>query len=594
MSNKSHELGNEKSPVDTEFSVDFSERQSVEVRDRFYHRIVDSFKRAEHEDEAVQKDLENAEVESATVTRDHLPKTKLKTTIQPRHTVMMSLGTGIGTGLLVANGKSLYYGGPGGLVIGYALVSIISYLMMQALGELTLAYPTLPGNFSAFQAMFISPAWGFATVYIGLIQWATVLPLEMITASMTIQYWTTSVSPDVWVVIIYVFLLCIHYYGSGRCYAEFEFFFNTCKILMVIGFVILGIIINAGGAGNSGYIGAKYWHDPGSFADGGAGTQFKGVCYVLINGFFSYGGQELYALTVNESSNPRKAIPSATKKSIYRILIIYMLTMILVGFLVPRNSDELMGSGGSATHASPYVIAIASHGVKVVPSFINAVILISVISVANTALYSAPRMLCSLATQGMAPKFLDYVDRRGRPLLSLSICSIFGVIAFCAASSNEEDVFTWLVAISGLAELFTWTGICLSHVRFRRALKVQGETTDDLGYKAITGVWGSIYAVFFNILVFIAQFWVALSPIGQGVSALAFFESYLAAPIWIVLYVGYMIYTKDFTLLVPLKSINLNSHRRRFDPEVLKLEDIENKRRLKEAGWVARVAAFWC
>nr|prf TAP1 gene [Saccharomyces cerevisiae] len=51
-------------------------------------------------------------------------------------------------------------------------------------------------------------------------------------------------------------------------------------------------------------------------------------------------------------------------------------------------------------HASPFVIAVASHGVKVVPHFINPVILISVISVANSSLYSGPRLLLSLAEQG--------------------------------------------------------------------------------------------------------------------------------------------------------------------------------------------------
>ena len=213
------ELNHEKSSDDTQVSISTVDRHSIEIRDRFYHRVIDSFKRADPNDDSFRMDGLETGTSPNTNDVNTIASTKLQSTIQPRHTILMSLGTGIGTGLLVANGKSLYRGGPGGLVIGYFLVSIVSYIMMQDLGELALAYPTLPGNFNAYQSMFISPAWGFATVYLSLIQWCTVLPLELITSSMVIKFWNDSVDSDVWVVIFFVFLLCIHYYGSGRCYA---------------------------------------------------------------------------------------------------------------------------------------------------------------------------------------------------------------------------------------------------------------------------------------------------------------------------------------------------------------------------------------
>lgn len=157
--------------------------------------------------------------------------------------------------------------------------------------------------------------------------------------------------------------------------------------------------------------------------------------------------------------------------------------------------------------------------------------------------------MCSLAQQGYAPKFLNYIDREGRPLRALVVCSLVGVVGFVACSPQEEQAFTWLAAIAGLSELFTWSGIMLSHIRFRKAMKVQGRSLDEVGYKANTGIWGSYYGVFFNMLVFMAQFWVALSPIGNGgkCDAQAFFESYLAAPLWIFMYAGYMVYKRDFT-----------------------------------------------
>ena len=55
-----------------------------------------------------------------------------------------------------------------------------------------------------------------------------------------------------------------------------EFVLSAIKIAACLGFIILGIIINCGGVGDQGYLGTKYWHDPGAFTD------FKGFCAVFV------------------------------------------------------------------------------------------------------------------------------------------------------------------------------------------------------------------------------------------------------------------------------------------------------------------------
>lgn len=59
-----------------------------------------------------------------------------------------------------------------------------------------------------------------------------------------------------------------------------EFLLAVIKILACIGLIILGIIINCGGVptDHRGYIGGKYWRDPGAFRNG-----FKGFCAVFVN-----------------------------------------------------------------------------------------------------------------------------------------------------------------------------------------------------------------------------------------------------------------------------------------------------------------------
>lgn len=375
------------------------EKVSLPASDYQYHdgqvlsrfqRLTNSFKRAGEHGRGGDVDAEGQPVAPR--------ETKLKQTISSRHLFMISLGTGIGTGMLVGNGKALHNGGPAGLAIGYAIMGSCIYCMIQAAGEMAVSYSSLSGNFNAYPSMLIDPALGFSVAWVYCLQWLCVLPLELVTATITIKYWTTAVNPDVFVVIFYVLTVLVNLFGA-RGYAEAEFFFNTCKVLMITGFFILGIIVNCGGAGNDGYLGGKYWHDPGALYGTKPIHHFKGIIATMVTAAFAFGATEFIALTAAEQANPRRAIPSAAKKIVYRVLLIFLAPIILLGFLVPYNSDELMGSGGSATHASPYVIAIASHGVKVVPHFINAVILLSVLSVGNSAFYSSSRLLLSLSEQ---------------------------------------------------------------------------------------------------------------------------------------------------------------------------------------------------
>ncbi|KAH3900709.1 probable Leu/Val/Ile amino-acid permease [Saccharomycodes ludwigii] len=554
------------------------------------HRFIDSFRKRE--------DLpESYEIEITPSGQEHqVSKSKLDQGLPPRISSAMSLCTGVGTGLLVSGGKSLHYGGPAGLTIAYGLVGMVVYFVIDAASEVAVAYPTVPGGFNACYSILIDESFSFATVWLFLLQWLTVFPLELITLSLVMQYWNTSVDPDVWVLIFYVFLICVHMFGT-RGYGEVEFIFSICKVLLIAGFFIFAIVINCGGGGKDGYIGGKYWHDPGAFQGPTAETHFKGICYVLVIAYFSYGGVELSTFNVAEHANPRRSMPSNVKKVMYRVLLIYFVPLLLVCFLVPYNSPDLMGSSGaSATHASPFVLAASLHGVRVVPHFINAVILISVTSVSNSAMYAAPRLFYALAELGYAPKFMKYIDRRGRPSLGILVCAVIGVIAYSTTSPQREQVFTWLSSIAGLSEVFTWAGICINQVRFRQALKYNGRSIDELAYKTKTGIWGSCFAAFFSILVLIAQFWVALAPIGENgkCDAEVFFENYLAVPIWIVFYLGYKIYKKDWRLWIPVNEIDLDGSRKIYDVEVLQQEEAEYKEQLRHKGWLARAYAFWC
>lgn len=133
-------------------------------------------------------------------------------------------------------------------------------MVMQALAELGVMYP-VNGAFFTYTVRFIDPAWGFAVGWDYAINWLTVLPFELTAAGFTLQFWRASrdINIGVWVTIFLVLLCIIQYFGI-RGYGEVEFVLSIVKICAVIGFIILAIIIDTGGVGPKGYIGAAYWY----------------------------------------------------------------------------------------------------------------------------------------------------------------------------------------------------------------------------------------------------------------------------------------------------------------------------------------------
>lgn len=329
---------------------------------------------------------------------------------------------------------------------------------------------------------------------------------------------------------------------------------------------ILGIILDIGGASPSGgYIGGRYWRNPGAFQNG-----FKGLCSVFVTAAFAFAGTELVGLAAAETANPRKSLPTAVKQVFWRITLFYVVSLTLVGLLVRSDDPRLIGSADAGNKASPFVIAIRDAGIHGMDSVMNAVILVAVLSVGNSAVYGSSRTLAALAEQDQAPRVFAYIDRQGRPLVAILLAATVGFLSFLAASDQRDEAFLWMQAISGLSSIFTWGSICLAHIRFRRAWRVQGRQLSELAYRSQAGVIGSWIGFVFNVLILAAQFWTACAPVQSanvhGTRALVknFFGAYLAVPVVILFYIFYKIRyrtsimrAKDMDLVTGVRELNL-------------------------------------
>jgi amino acid transporter len=87
------------------------------------------------------------------------PNSGVKRGLKTRHLSKMALAGIIGPGLLIGAGGALAKGGPASLIIGFGVIGMVAFSIMQSLGELTTLYPT-GGAFTGLADRFVDKAFG--------------------------------------------------------------------------------------------------------------------------------------------------------------------------------------------------------------------------------------------------------------------------------------------------------------------------------------------------------------------------------------------------------------------------------------------------
>lgn len=455
----------------------------------------------------------------------------------------MAGGT-IGTGLFIGSGTALAIAGPVGALIAFFFVGSIVFSVMVALGEIA-TYIPIPGAFTPYAARLVDPSLGFGMGWIYWFSWASTFALELTATGLIIQFWDQDIPIAIFIAVFWVLIIALNMLPVS-VYGEVEFALSSVKVFTVVGFMVYAICMNAG-TGKEGYIGFRYWVDPGPFqpysepSDNVALAKFVSFWAVLIKAGFSYQGTELVGIATGETQNPRKTVPSAIRKSLFRIVFFFVLTVFFIGIVVPSDDPNLATSGNSDSdaNASPFVIAAKRAGVDVLPSIINAVLLTVVLSAANSNVYSGSRILVGLAHERCAPRFFATTTKKGVPVWSVAFTAAFGLLGFLNVSNSGSTVFNWLLQIAGLAGFITWTSLNVCHLAFMRALKAHGISRDILPYKAIWQPYFSWYGLFFNVIITITQGFTAFVP---KFSVTNFFINYLSLILFAVLYIGHKVF----------------------------------------------------
>ncbi|MFK9090376.1 amino acid permease [Bacillus salipaludis] len=414
---------------------------------------------------------------------------ELKRTMKARHLFMISLGGVIGSGLFLGSGYTISQAGPTGAILSYIVGGFIMFLTMLCLGELSVAMP-VSGSFQTYTTKFIGPGTGFALGWLYWFGWSVTVALELLSSGQLMQRWFPTSPVWIWCALFAIFLFLLNAL-SARAFAETEFWFSSIKIAAIIMFIVLG------GAAMFGIIAMKGGQAAPFLSNFTAhGLLPHGLTALIITMIavnFSFQGTELIGIAAGESEDPEKTIPKSIRQTVWRTLFFFVLAIFVLAGLIPMTKAGVI--------ESPFVVVFDSIGIPYAADIMNFVILTALLSVANSGLYAATRMLYAMSREKMASPALINVNKQGVPINALLLTIGIALLSLLSGFFAEETVFVWLLSVAGLGAQVGWISITASQIAFRRKFIREGGKEEDLKFKTPLFPLLPIIALTLNIVV---------------------------------------------------------------------------------------------
>nr|WP_186668367.1 amino acid permease [Sporosarcina sp. BP05] len=414
----------------------------------------------------------------------------LKRSMKSRHLFMLSLGGVIGTGLFLNAGYTINQAGAGGALLGYLFGGLILYMVMVCLGELAVHMP-VTGSFQTYATRYISPTAGFSLGWMYFVGSAATAGVEFTAAGILMQHWFPNVPIWIWCLAFVALLFSLNAL-STRGFAEAEFWFAGIKVVAVILFLVIGF------AAIFGFIPMEDRTTPFLTNLAPTGLFPAGIAIVFVtmmNVIFSYQGSELVGIAAGETENPEKNIPKAIRTIIFRIVVFYIASIIVLSAIFPASELGLL--------ASPFVTLMEIAGVPYAAGIMNFVILTAILSVGNSCLYASTRLLWAMSNEGMAPKVFGRLSKRKVPLNALIFTMTFSLLSLLTSVMEAEAVFVLLMSIAGISVTISWMGIATSQLMFRRHYLKAGGKLEDLKYKVPFYPYVPLFCIAFCLLILV-------------------------------------------------------------------------------------------
>ncbi|MFB9685515.1 amino acid permease [Amycolatopsis plumensis] len=382
--------------------------------------------------------------------------------LKSRHVNMIAIGGAIGTGLFLGAGGRLAQAGPA-LAIVYGVCGLFAFFVVRALGELILYRPS-SGAFVSYAREFMGEKGAYVAGWMHFLNWSTTGIADITAIALYAHFWSFFSPIPQWVLALIALAVVLTLnMVSVKLFGEMEFWFAIIKVAALVLFMVIGIFLLVTQTPIDGVAGG-----PQLIADHG-GIFPSGLLpmVLIVQGVvFAYASVELVGVAAGETENPEKIMPKAINSIMWRIMVFYVGSVVLLAMLLPWSSYT--------KDQSPFVTVLSHLGVPAADSVMNLVVLTAALSSLNSGLYSTGRILRSMATGGSAPKFTGVMNRNHVPyggiLLTAAVC-VLGVGLNYLVPKEAFDIVLNFAAIGILA---TWAIIVLCHLLFVRKAKRDG------------------------------------------------------------------------------------------------------------------------
>ncbi|MFC7455700.1 amino acid permease [Brachybacterium sp. GCM10030267] len=371
---------------------------------------------------------------------------------------MIAMGSALGTGLFLGSGEAIGIAGPA-VIISFAIGSLIAATIALAMGEMASLHP-VRGGFGTLAARYLSPFWGYLSRWLYWIVTVSVTGAELVACAAYLAYWVPAIPVWAGILLFAAVIIAINLASVGS-FGTVEFFLSSIKVIAVVVFILVGLILVFVGMPSAPAPGLSELTADGGFAPMGWAAVWVALSVVM----FSFGGIELLSITAAEAKDPARSIRTAARTTIVRLAFFYVLCIGIVVALVPWQ--QAAGTGEDVA-TSPFVMVFDRIGIPGAAHITNLLVLIAALSAANANLYAGSRMLHSLASDGLAPRFAAAITRSRVPVVGIA-CSSLGIIAAAAlAFSGVGGVFGYMMSLVVFAVLMVWSLILASYISFRR------------------------------------------------------------------------------------------------------------------------------
>ena len=395
--------------------------------------------------------------------------TGLHRTMTTPAAVMVGVGGTIGTGLFLSSGDVISTAGPGGAIVMYLIGGFIAYLMTSCLGELSAAMP-VSGSLQAYSTEFINPAMGFT---IGWVNWtggAITITAQIVASAIIMQDILPGTPTWLWIMLFAAILFGVNFLDA-KSFGNISFFVSSLKVLLVAGFVIVGVAIVCG-VGPNEPIGLSNYTDHGGLFP----TGFAGMGAVFLSSFYAFAGTEMVASTAGELKDERN-IPKQINITLAILIGATILAIAVVAAILPWNQASLQGS--------PFVYAFRHVGLHSAALVVNIIVLSAALTSGNYFTYACARYLWSMAKFNQAPKICARTSKKGVPVVALCISMAFALLGILSEFFAADTVYLLIIWYIGGANIFMYSVICICQYRFRKRFIAEGGDVKDLPYKVI-------------------------------------------------------------------------------------------------------------